>query len=189
MPWYGIILALGGVFLLLCCCALLAIRTLLIVITVQGQSMAPTLEDGDRVLALRPLRRRWIQKGQIVLFKQADLDEEADVSFLSVHIKRVVALSGEQYHSSVNPLGYNEYVTGEGQAYIWHIPQDYLFVCGDNREQSIDSRNWGPLPLRNVRGIVVKKLAPSPPSLSAHVTITQRRIVDETPERFHVGSH
>lgn len=161
--------------------SLLLIRTLLVVITVQGQSMSPTLETGDRVLALRPIRSRWIQKGQIVLFRQSLLDGVPDALplSLSLHIKRVVALAGEEYLSSSPPLGYNEHVTQEEQTFIWHIPKDHIFVCGDNREQSVDSRSWGPLPLQNVRGIVVKKLAPSPALLSAHVGIAQRSTSDE----------
>lgn len=190
MSWYGAIVVPGGVLLLLCGCCLLLMRTCLIVITVQGQSMSPTLEPGDRVLAIRPIFLRRVRKGQIVLFKQADRDEARVDQALSLHIKRVVALAGGDYLSSAEPGIYSEYVTREDQGDTWHIPQDHIFVCGDNREQSIDSRIWGPLPLRNVRGIVVKKLAPSPALLSAHIDeIVQRRTSDETLDRFHAESY
>jgi len=151
--------------------------------------MSPTLEEGDRVLAIRPLWPLRVQKGQMVLFRQGDIDEKLDDPALSLHIKRVVALAGEAYRSSIHPLGYHEHVTQEKHTFVWHIPHDCIFVCGDNREQSIDSRSWGPLRLRNVRGIVVKKVSSSPVSLSAHVTIVQRRIPHENPDRFHVESH
>lgn len=181
MPWYGIIFAFGGLLLLLGGCCLLLARTCLLVITVQGHSMYPILEDGDRVLAIRPILRRWVCKGQIVLFRQSFVDEALDDSPLSLHVKRVAAQAGEQYISSLLPTGYHEHVVKRDHTYIWHIPQDHIFVCGDNSEQSIDSRSWGPLSLRNVRGIVVRKLSPSPASLSAQVEIVQRRIPDEKP--------
>lgn len=175
MPWYAVVCVLGGVLLLLLCCGgMLLVRACLLVITVQGQSMAPTLQEGDRVVAVRPIWRRWIRKDQIVLFRQSVSDETSDDSPLSLHIKRVVALAGEGYRSSTRPWGYSDYVTQVEQAYLWQIPHDHIFVCGDNREQSIDSCSWGPLPLRNVRGIVVKRLPPSPTFLSAHVAIAHQ---------------
>ena len=189
MPWYAILFMSGGGLLLLCGGSLLLIHTYVIVVMVQGYSMSPTLEDGDRVLALRTVWLRWVQKGQIVLFRQSPLDEISGDLPLALHIKRVVALAGETYRSTSLPPGYHECVTQEEQTASWHIPRNSIFVCGDNREQSIDSRSWGPLPLRNVRGIVVKKLASSPVSLSAHVAIAQRRILDENPDQFHVTYH
>ena len=137
MPWYGAIVVTGGVLLLLGGGWLL-IRTILIVIVVQGPSMSPTLEDGDRVLAIRPICSRQVRKGQIVLFRQTDLDEKSSEMFLSLHIKRVTVLAGEDYLSSAAPGIYNEHVTRGEFGDVWHIPPEHIFVCGDKREKSID---------------------------------------------------
>jgi signal peptidase I len=40
----------------------------------------------------------------------------------------------------------------------WHVPRGTYFALGDNRAESCDSRVWGPVPARNVIGLVVKVL-------------------------------
>lgn len=40
----------------------------------------------------------------------------------------------------------------------WYVPAHQLFVCGDNRRASVDSRQWGPVPLRSIKGVVLTKL-------------------------------
>lgn len=127
---------------LLCSVALLAlfgVRTCVMVVTVYGQSMAPTLVQGDRMLALRRFPRTWIRTGRIVLVGPCGRGRET-----AVQIKRVVALAGD---TAVM-------LAGE----VRQIPPQHLFVCGDNREHSIDSRIWGPLPLHSVSGLLLLRL-------------------------------
>lgn len=65
---------------------------------------------------------------------------------LALYVKRVMGPSGGTVHS------------GNDETRRLAVPPRYLFVCGDNRPGSRDSRDWGPLPLHGLRGIVLTKL-------------------------------
>lgn len=128
-------------------------------ITIPSASMAPALERGDAVLVarlfyhLRPPRR-----GDIILFRYPQ-----DTSRLFV--KRVVGLPGEvveerrgQFYVNGTPLAQGEPARsddGPGPATTLgpiRIPAGRLFVLGDNRDASLDSRFWGTVDERNVIG-------------------------------------
>lgn len=168
--------------LLACCCVillmllstLLFMRTCLIVVTVTNHSMSPTLEAGDRVLVLRKLLVPRLRKGQIVLFT---LPHEAERNSKSsrppFYIKRIAALGGETFEDE--PIGVNESTIAresDQRQHTWPIPTGFLFVCGDNQNESVDSRIWGPLPAKSVRGIVLLKLARKAPV--PHITPIRR---------------
>ena len=93
-----------GLLLLL----LIIIRLLFVIVEVHGLSMAPTLQSHDRVIALRYWPKRWLRKGQIVVFTHyAPRTFQESVSQLqendSLHralplrrfMKRIVGLGGE----------------------------------------------------------------------------------------------
>ena len=165
--------------LTLCACVsivllsvLVVIRTCLIVVTVTNKSMSPTLASGDRVVVLR---KRWaprLRKGQIVVvtLPHAHSESHTDLEAL-FYIKRLVALGGETVEAASSGLS-SEEILSDQRGKRWRVPPGSLFVLGDNeREQSIDSRTWGPLPEQSVQGILLFKLArksstlPSVPTL------------------------
>src|SRR5262245_32728297 len=77
----------------------ICIRMFLLVITVQYSSMSPTLEHGDRVIAIRRLPKSWLRKGQIVLIwplPGVRLPVPADYQE-PPYIKRIIAVSGETF--------------------------------------------------------------------------------------------
>ena len=119
-------------------------------------SMIPTLEIGDRVLVNKFIYRFTEPKrGDIIVFTSVD-DPEEDL------IKRVVALPGDTVAVRHGHLILN----GERQKEPFlnknlpdrsfyaktTVPKGHVFVMGDNRGNSADSRVFGPLPKKNIEG-------------------------------------
>lgn len=106
---------------------------------VDGMSMAPTLEAGEMILLLRT---KQIEKGDVVGFCYGG----------EVLLKRVIGSGGDSIHMDesgnvyVNGLMLEEsYVEAKGPGrreldFPYQAPEGMLFVLGDNREASIDSR-------------------------------------------------
>ncbi|GHO57270.1 signal peptidase I [Ktedonobacter robiniae] len=165
------LLIIGSLLLLLVLLLILA-RLSLLVVTVQGESMTPTLLSGERVLVWRlwPVFR--LREGQIVLISQEDKSFQA-----APYLKRILALQGEirtlrprLEHNSNNAADHVE------QEQAWQIPAGYVFVCGDNLEHSIDSRVWGPLPRQRVMGVMLKKLRVNEPAQELPETSVSEQI-------------
>jgi signal peptidase I len=121
--------------------------------------MLPALEPGDSVLITRlfyfahPLRH-----GDIIAFRYPQ-DESR------VFLKRVIALSGELVEEQGGRFSVNGVPLEQGDASASRnasastvtglssrVPAGRLFVLGDNREASLDSRHWGTVAERNVLG-------------------------------------
>jgi signal peptidase I len=99
-----------------------------------GSSMEPVVLKGDRVLADKTAFRRMApKKGDIIIFVYPD-----DRS--KVFIKRIEGLPDDEI---ARPNGSKE-----------TVPHGMIYVLGDNRDQSVDSRNFGFVPLRDVIGKV-----------------------------------
>jgi signal peptidase I len=147
-------------FCLVLCLSAGFLRFCLLVVTVTGQSMAPVLQEGDRLLVWQRWPARWFRRGQIVVFHQGELVQSERET---LHIKRLVALPGEAFTArppTIRSALDDQLIEEVDQVeQTWQIPPGYVFVCGDHREQSVDSRIWGPLPQHQVRGVVLMKLA------------------------------
>ena len=130
---------------------------------IEGDSMTPTLEAYDYVLVERgyesPLR------GDIVVYDSTDRHGNP----IRV-VKRVVAVPGD----TVRVESGQAYVNGvveecqdcilyDGDTSIpeYTIPDGHLFVLGDNRPYSLDSRHYGPVPVEQIIGQAVLIFAPS----------------------------
>jgi signal peptidase I len=125
---------------------------------VEGQSMAPTLEDQDRLIVNKLVYRIGEpRRGDIVMLYYP---LNPDKSF----VKRVIAeegdtvriVDGRVYVNDV-PL-HDEYIPAEYRSHDdWGpqvIPEGYDFVMGDHRNNSSDSRHWGMVPKKYIIGKV-----------------------------------
>ena len=123
---------------------------------VQGTSMLPFLEDGQRIIVNKLVYRfRPIERGDVVVFWYP---KDPSVSF----IKRVVGLPGETVELRRGVLYVNgkkleeEYLaprfrSDETRGPV-EIGRGYYYVLGDHRNSSNDSRNWGEVPQRYIYG-------------------------------------
>lgn len=132
----------------------LSINTISARIRVESVSMQPTLLAGNFVV-VNKLSYQFgdPRRGDIIVFKYPP-DPELDP-----YIKRVIGLPGEHVMVEggkvfINGVRISEpYLeTQTQQGGEWTVPQDALFVMGDNRNNSSDSRAWGVVPVENVIG-------------------------------------
>jgi len=141
----------------------LSINTLSARVRVDGQSMLPTLNNGEFVLVNRmAFKLGQPARGDIIVFRsttQLDLDL----------IKRIIGNPGDEIriadgHVEVNNVTLTEpYINAEPRySGEWSVPDGYLFVLGDNRNDSSDSHAWGLLPEQNVIGKAVLIYWPPP---------------------------
>jgi len=132
-------------------------------------SMYPVFDVGDRLIAEKITYRfkRDPQAGDVVIFNPPKTPKTRNVSN-EVFIKRVVAVAGDVVQVKRGELYVNGVSRGkelklEPIQYNYGpftVPEDNLFVMGDNRNNSFDSHAWGPLPKERVIGRATFKYWP-----------------------------
>lgn len=144
----------------------LVVRTFVVeVYRVEGSSMLITLHDGERLLVNKFSYRFSARKpapGDIIVFqspRQPDRD----------YVKRVVAVAGDKVEMREGKV----YVNGkpfveapgvrlseEDMEGVRVVPADNVWVLGDNRGNSDDSRSFGFVPLQSIRGMAFVRIWP-----------------------------
>lgn len=122
-------------------------------IRVDSFSMEPALYRGNFVIVNKlaynfgPLSR-----GDIIVFRYPPNPSEQ-------YIKRIIGLPGDQVQITDGKVYINGVLLEEPYIGVattrggdWLVPEDSLFVMGDNRNNSSDSRVWGMVPMGNIIG-------------------------------------
>ena len=124
---------------------------------VVGDSMLPSLIDGDRLLVAMdydaPVR------GDVIVFSQETSEGRSNL------VKRVVAIPGDTVEVNTGDAVVNgvpedpDYEIFTSPADVstsaYRVPDEHIFVLGDNRPASLDSRFFGPIPLSDTEGRAV----------------------------------
>lgn len=151
---------------------------------VDGPSMESTLQNNDKLIIWK-VPRSWAKithhdyipkRGDVVVFSQDGLSQFGQENSKQL-IKRVIGLPGDRVvirdgavtiYNDANPQGFNPDAT---LPYGKNIPptsnnidvklgKDQLFVLGDNRPDSLDSRTFGPIDADQVIGKLVLRVFP-----------------------------
>ncbi|MCA9329059.1 signal peptidase I, partial [Candidatus Saccharibacteria bacterium] len=151
---------------------------------VDGTSMETTLQDKDRLIVYKLQRtiaritgkNYQHKRGEIIIFTRQDSAEFGSTKSRQI-VKRVIALPGERVvvkdgtitvYNDETPEGfdpdeiapYGKVITTTSGEIDLVVPDDSVFVCGDNRPQSLDSRAFGPVPMKDLIGKLTLRVYP-----------------------------
>lgn len=179
--WIGV----GGWLLVILAAGVFLARIMLVIVTIEHDSMLPTLEHGDRVVVFRYWPVQWLRRGSIVLVWPwhtvsggAPATDVPDVNYGFPFVKRVVGLPGDTIIMDLDQdrdrprfrvaAGSSEpgdtqrpsesTAQDRNRRRVMRIPPGHFYVCGDNPHNSVDSRTWGPLPFQSLQGVAFARL-------------------------------
>ena len=126
------------------------------VFKVISESMEPTLKVGDRILVDG---QGYAERFDVISFQDPEKPNQPKEQL----IKRIVGVQSDLVEIEGGIL----YINGEEQysrqvttnSLYWRdvrqvVPPGHVFVLGDNRNNSYDSLNFGPVPIENITGIL-----------------------------------
>lgn len=135
---------------------------------VNGVSMSPTFASGDQVMIFLPAN---VKHGEVAILH---ITPQTTSHFTEEYmIKRIIGLPGDRLTTDGttiyrNGVALNEDYINTQTNYRFSclqpgncevVPDGYVFVLGDNRSQSVDSRSFGVVPMTHVEGRVVLNLS------------------------------
>lgn len=127
---------------------------------VAQRSMTPTLSNGDYILVNK---KQKVKRGDVIVINREGADPI---------IKRLMAVGGDELKIDkdgnvwvkygaegefvLQDEPYVVYPMEEKEERVWSVPSGMIFVLGDNRAESSDSRSFGCLKYKDVVGVVPK---------------------------------
>lgn len=124
------------------------------ILKICGTSMASTLDDGEYIFTINIHDYSKLKRGDIITFHP---EPGSDISY----VKRVIGLPGEEIEAIANSV----FINGR-EISFWHgtgtwgpvvIPENAVFVMGDNRGISFDSRQLGCVDFSQIKAKVIGK--------------------------------
>jgi len=137
---------------------------------VKGASMEPSFDSGDYILTSKvTYKLRSPDRGDVIVFKSP---KNPDIDY----IKRIIGIPKDKITISSSNVYVNDMLINEpyisDKTNLWDggyirdriplfVPDDEIFVMGDNRLHSSDSREFGPIPIDDIIGQVFFRYFPS----------------------------
>ncbi|RBP64489.1 signal peptidase I [Alkalibaculum bacchi] len=140
--------------LLLVIIGYLILTQIFLIVRESGNEMFPAIKDGDLIIVFR--LQREFEKNDIVSYKVKGvrhtgriLARETDI--VTIDDSGTLLVNGT---AQVGETFYPTYARG-GIEYPYRVPEDSVFVLGDYRTQTVDSRDLGPISTDAVEGKVI----------------------------------
>lgn len=147
--------------------------------------MQPTLHNDDRLIVIK-VQRTWARitghafipdRGDVIIFTEPNLYSANGVQEKQL-VKRVIGLPGDRVvvknnvitiYNKQHPNGFEPDMTMPYGANVVKptvgninivVPKNQVFVCGDNRPDSLDSRYFGTVPANSIIGVLELRIYP-----------------------------
>lgn len=137
---------------------------------IKGASMEPSFFNGEYIMTSKiTYKFRKPHRGDVVVFKSL---KNPDIDY----IKRIIGLPGDKVEIKNSEVYVNDHMLTENyisaKTNLWEggfiqenvpvtVPEHMIFVMGDNRPRSADSREFGPIPLDAIIGAVFYRYFPT----------------------------
>jgi signal peptidase I len=136
---------------------------------VDGSSMEATLSNKDVIFVEKlSLLTGNIKRGEIVIFNSKNTTGDT-------YVKRVMGVEGDEIQLKDGKVFLNGeelkegYISADNNTYpgafltkdkVYKVEKGYVFVLGDNREHSKDSRDIGPVNIKDIKGQTILRVYP-----------------------------